>query len=71
MIRPAEDLAYWDLIAALSTAPDRNWFPATFIDQRRPDLTGEVLIDRRDTFLAAARVVAGGVVVPRAMVLAR
>ena len=52
--RPAENVAYWDLTAALSAPPDMDWFPPTFIDQGRPDLTAEVLIDRRDQFLAAA-----------------
>jgi aminoglycoside phosphotransferase (APT) family kinase protein len=52
--RPAEDVAYWDLIAALSTPPDMDWFPPTFVDQSRPDLTAEVLITQRDQFLAVA-----------------
>jgi Ser/Thr protein kinase RdoA (MazF antagonist) len=52
--RPAEDVAYWDLIAALSTPPDMDWFPPTFVDHGRPDLTAELLINRRDQFLVAA-----------------
>jgi aminoglycoside phosphotransferase (APT) family kinase protein len=52
--RAATDVAYWDLVAGLSTPPDMGWFPPTFVDQGRPDLTAEVLIDRRDAFLAAA-----------------
>ena len=52
--RPADDVAYWDVVAALSTPPDMGWFPQTFVDQGRPDLTAEVLVERRDRFLAAA-----------------
>jgi hypothetical protein len=52
--RPAENVAYWDLVAALSTPPDMGWFPPTFVDQGRPDLTADVLVERRDQFLAAA-----------------
>jgi aminoglycoside phosphotransferase (APT) family kinase protein len=52
--RPADDVAYWDVVAALSTPPDMGWFVETFADQGRPDLTQAVLVGRRDEFLAAA-----------------
>jgi aminoglycoside phosphotransferase (APT) family kinase protein len=52
--RPAADVAYWDVVAALSTPPDMGWFVGAIQGQGRPDLTREVLIDRRDAFLADA-----------------
>ena len=52
--RPAVDVAYWDVVAALSTPPDMGWFPAAIAAQGRPDLTQEVLLRRRDEFLRAA-----------------
>jgi aminoglycoside phosphotransferase (APT) family kinase protein len=52
--RPADDVAYWDVVATLSTPPDMGWFVQTFVDQGRPDLTRAVLVGRRDEFLAAA-----------------
>jgi aminoglycoside phosphotransferase (APT) family kinase protein len=52
--RLADDVAYWDVVAALSTPPDMGWFVQTFVDQGRPDLTRAVLVGRRDEFLAAA-----------------
>ncbi|MDA8286640.1 MAG: phosphotransferase [Actinomycetota bacterium] len=52
--RPAEDVAYWDAVAALSTPPDMGWFPDALADQGRLDRTQELLLDRRDRFLAAA-----------------
>ncbi len=52
--RPAEDVAYWDVVAALSTPPDLGWFPAAIGAQGRPDLTREVLLERREEFLRAA-----------------
>jgi aminoglycoside phosphotransferase (APT) family kinase protein len=52
--RPAADLAYWDVVAALSTPPDMGWFPGAIAGQGRPDLTRELLVRRRDDFLRAA-----------------
>jgi aminoglycoside phosphotransferase (APT) family kinase protein len=59
---PAEEVAYWDVVAALSTPPDMGWFPDALAGQGRPDLTREVLVQRRDAFLRAAlnRLDAGG-----------
>jgi Ser/Thr protein kinase RdoA (MazF antagonist) len=48
------DVAYWDLVAALSTPPDLGWFPDVISAQGRPDLTRELLLGRRDQFLADA-----------------
>jgi aminoglycoside phosphotransferase (APT) family kinase protein len=52
--RPAADVAYWDVVAALSTPPDMGWFPSAIAGQGRPDLTQDVLLRRRDGFLRAA-----------------
>jgi aminoglycoside phosphotransferase (APT) family kinase protein len=52
--RPAPDVAYWDVVAALSTPPDMGWFPDAIAGQGRPDLTRELLLRRRDEFLGAA-----------------
>jgi aminoglycoside phosphotransferase (APT) family kinase protein len=52
--RPAADVAYWDVVAALSTPPDMGWFPSALAGQGRPDLTREVLLRRRDEFLRSA-----------------
>lgn len=51
--RPLESLAYWDAVAALSTPPDIDWFAEAIAGMTgRPDLTKELLRERRDTFLA-------------------
>jgi aminoglycoside phosphotransferase (APT) family kinase protein len=52
--RPADDVAYWDVIAALATPPDMGWFPAAIAEQGRPDLDQATLRDRRDAFLRQA-----------------
>jgi aminoglycoside phosphotransferase (APT) family kinase protein len=52
--RPADDVAYWDVVAALSTPPDLGWFVETINDQGRPDLTVDVMLVRRDEFMSAA-----------------
>jgi aminoglycoside phosphotransferase (APT) family kinase protein len=52
--RTASDLPYWDAIAALASPPDMGWFPISMGLQGRPDLTREVMLKRRDTFLDAA-----------------
>jgi aminoglycoside phosphotransferase (APT) family kinase protein len=52
--RPAKDLFYWDAVAALASPPDMGGFPVSMSAQGRPDLTREVMFQRRDTFLSAA-----------------
>jgi hypothetical protein len=42
------------VVAALASPPDMGWFPASMAAQGRPDLTREVMIERRDAFLVAA-----------------
>jgi aminoglycoside phosphotransferase (APT) family kinase protein len=52
--RVAPDVAYWDVVASLSTPPDvGEWIPNA-VDQGRPDLDGPTLNARRDEFLQAA-----------------
>jgi hypothetical protein len=52
--RAAEDVAYWDVVGALSTPPDIGWFAAAIGDQGRPDLDRATLLRRRDAFLGRA-----------------
>jgi Ser/Thr protein kinase RdoA (MazF antagonist) len=52
--RSAVDVPYWDAVAALASPPDLGWFPESMADQGRPDLTREVLVERRDAFLDTA-----------------
>jgi aminoglycoside phosphotransferase (APT) family kinase protein len=52
--RCADDVAYWDVVAALSTPPDVGWFAGTISAQGRPDLTRELLEHRRNRFLSNA-----------------
>jgi len=53
--RPAESLAYWDAVAALSTPPGIDWFAEAIAGMTgRPDLTKDLLRERRDAFLADA-----------------
>ena len=52
--RAAEDVAYWDLVAALSTPPDMGLWASTIQEQGREDLAVEVMTERRDAFLRAA-----------------
>ena len=52
--RPAPDVPYWDAVAALATPPDMAWVAPTIADQGRPDLTGDLLTERRESFLQAA-----------------
>jgi len=52
--RPASDVPYWDVVAALACPPDMGWFPVSMAAQGRPDLTREVMLERRDAFLDAA-----------------
>lgn len=51
---PADDLAYWDVVAALCTPPDMSWFVEATQGQGRTDLTRDVMVERRDGFLRAA-----------------
>ena len=49
--RPAaDDVAYWDVVAALSTPPDLSWFGGAIAGQGRSYVVDEVLIERRDAF---------------------
>jgi aminoglycoside phosphotransferase (APT) family kinase protein len=52
--RPAEALAYWDVVAALNQPGDMAEFAPVIHDQGRPDLSPAVLNERRDTFLLSA-----------------
>ena len=53
--RPADSVAYWDAVAALSTPPDIGWFSEAIAGMTgRPDLTTALLGERRDTFLTDA-----------------
>ena len=52
--RPADDVAYWDVVAALSTPPDMGWFVEAVAGQGRSDLSHAVMVERRDDFLRAA-----------------
>jgi hypothetical protein len=60
--RPASDVFYWDVVAALASPPDMGWFPASMAAQGRPDLTREVMLKRRGAFLdhALGRLAAAG-----------
>lgn len=49
-----EDLAYWDVVAALSTPPRMAEFVDAIADQGRGDLDQPVLQERRDAFLRDA-----------------
>jgi aminoglycoside phosphotransferase len=50
----ASDVPYWDLVAALCTPPEIDWFAETTRAQGRPDLTMALLRERRDEFLERA-----------------
>jgi aminoglycoside phosphotransferase (APT) family kinase protein len=52
--RPAADVAYWDIAAALTTPPTMDSFVLTIAGQGRTDLDPPTLLARRDAFLAAA-----------------
>jgi len=51
---PAENLAYWDAVAALNQPGDMAVFAPVIHDQARRDLTAAVLTERRDAFLQTA-----------------
>jgi aminoglycoside phosphotransferase (APT) family kinase protein len=50
----ASDIAYWDLVACLSTPPELGWFVDATRAQGRPDLTQDIMRARRDQFLGDA-----------------
>ncbi|HEY3906507.1 MAG TPA: GNAT family N-acetyltransferase [Streptosporangiaceae bacterium] len=53
--RPAESVAYWDVVAMLCTPPDMGLvLPAISSMTGRTDLTAELLRERRDMFLTDA-----------------
>jgi aminoglycoside phosphotransferase (APT) family kinase protein len=52
--RPADRVAYWDLVAGLSSPPDMGWFPVSMALQGRPDLDQPTMRARRDEFLRQA-----------------
>jgi Ser/Thr protein kinase RdoA (MazF antagonist) len=52
--RPADDVAYWDVAAALCTPPTIGWFTDAIRDQGRTDLDQPTLLGRRDAFLRDA-----------------
>jgi len=53
--RPADDVPYWDVVAALATPPGLGWFPASIAAQGgRPDLTAELVVRRHADFLSQA-----------------
>jgi aminoglycoside phosphotransferase (APT) family kinase protein len=52
--RPADDVAYWDVVAALCTPPTIDWFTDAIRDQGRTDLDQPMLLARRDAFLRDA-----------------
>ncbi|HZZ97861.1 MAG TPA: phosphotransferase [Jatrophihabitantaceae bacterium] len=52
--RPPDDVAYWDVVGALSTPPDMGWFVESVVGQGRSDLRRDVMVERRDDFLRAA-----------------
>lgn len=52
--RRAEQVAYWDVVAALGTLADMAFCVPALHDQGRPDLDAGLLGQRRDAFLRAA-----------------
>ena len=52
--RPADDVAHWDVVAALCTPPTIDWFTDAIRDQGRTDLDQPTLLARRDAFLRDA-----------------
>lgn len=52
--RQAQDVAVWDIVAALNTPPDMDAFLPTIHQAGRVDLDGPTLSSRRDTFLETA-----------------
>lgn len=52
--RPPEHVAYWDLVAALTTVGDMAQCMPPLLDHHRPDLDARTLTARREAFLSAA-----------------
>ncbi|MGA8729451.1 MAG: hypothetical protein WB608_11930 [Terracidiphilus sp.] len=52
--REPEHVAYWDLVAALTTVGDMAQCMPPLLDHHRPDLDAPILTARRDAFLSAA-----------------
>lgn len=52
--RRAEQVAYWDVVAALGTLADMGFCVPALHDQGRPDLDADILGQRRDAFLSMA-----------------
>ncbi|GAB3727520.1 hypothetical protein GCM10027590_33940 [Nocardiopsis nanhaiensis] len=52
--REAQNMAYWDVVAALSTPPDMADFLSALTGQGGPTLDQAMVTDRRDAFLRAA-----------------
>ena len=52
--RAADNVAYWDLVAALNTRADMTGFLPTLHEAGRTDLHGPTLTKRRDEFLQSA-----------------
>jgi aminoglycoside phosphotransferase (APT) family kinase protein len=52
--REPEHVAYWDLVAALTTVGDMAQCVPPVLDHHRPDLDAPTLTVRRDAFLSAA-----------------
>ena len=50
----AENVAYWDAVAALNTRADMTGFLPTIHEAGRTDMNGRRLTERRDAFLRAA-----------------
>ncbi len=51
---PARDLAHYDVIAGLATPADMTGWVANIAGAGRPDLTADMLVERRDAFLKDA-----------------
>ena len=52
--RLAPDVAYWDVVAALASPPNMGSVQPVMAEQGRPDLTPELLNQRREEFLRQA-----------------
>jgi aminoglycoside phosphotransferase (APT) family kinase protein len=52
--RPADDVAWWDVVAGAATPDDLGGWLPNFHAQGRPDLDLDTVTDRRDRFLTAA-----------------
>jgi hypothetical protein len=49
-----QDLAYFEVVAALASPPDMRAWVDVVAGQGRPDLSAELLVARRDAFLRRA-----------------